>query len=155
MQFEELFSFLDRETGEVTTVSRDLLLEAEECGDDEEPDFPAWQRKEWEIAKRIVSADCFLKLPSKFDIHEWSIMEDFSRSVEHDRIREELLRAIQGAGAFRCFKDTLRRHRIEAAWFAFRTEALRQIAIDCARRIKLFGSKFQRRPVMQYWYGNR
>ena len=98
MQFEELFSFLDRETGEVTTVSRDLLLEAEECGDDEEPDFPAWQRKEWEIAKRIVSADCFLKLPSKFDIHEWSIMEDFSRSVEHDRIREELLRAIQAPG---------------------------------------------------------
>lgn len=117
VQFEESSSFLDRETGEVTIVSRELLLEAEECGDDEEPDFLAWQRN-------------LLKLPSKFDVHEWSIMQDFSRSVEHDRIREDLLRAIQGAGAFRYFKDTLRRHRMEAAWFAFRTEALRQIAID-------------------------
>ncbi len=130
VQFEESFSFLDRETGEVTTVSRDLLLEAEECGDDEEPDFPAWQRKEWEIAKLIVSTERFLKLPSTFDVHEWSIMEDFSRSVESDRIREELVHAIHGAGAFRNFKDTLRRQRMEAAWFAFRTEALRQIAVD-------------------------
>ncbi len=40
------------------------------------------------------------------------------------------MHAIHGAGAFRSFKDTLRRHRIESDWFAFRTEALRQIAID-------------------------
>jgi Uncharacterised protein family (UPF0158) len=43
-------------------------------------------------------------------------------------IGEDLLHAIHGAGAFRNFKDTLRRHGIESAWFAFRTEALRQIA---------------------------
>ncbi len=134
MQFEESPSFLDRETGQVETVARELLREAEESGDDEEVDLPAWQKAEWEIAKLIVSTNRFLPLPSKFDVHEWSIMEDFSRSVEHDRIREELMRAIHGAGAFRNFKDTLRRHRMEAAWFAFRTEALRQIAIDWCER---------------------
>jgi hypothetical protein len=69
-------------------------------------------------------------LPSKFDVHEWSIMEDFARSVQSDTIREDLLHAIHGAGAFRYFRDTLRRHRIEQTWFAFRTEALRQIAVD-------------------------
>ncbi|PYT20437.1 MAG: hypothetical protein DMG57_42175 [Acidobacteria bacterium] len=57
-------------------------------------------------------------------------MQDFSRSVESDRIREDFLHAIQGAGAFRNFKDTLQRHRIESAWFAFRAEALRQIALN-------------------------
>jgi hypothetical protein len=51
-------------------------------------------------------------------------MQDFSRSVESNRIREDLLHAIHGAGAFRNFKD-----RIEPAWFAFRAEALRQIAL--------------------------
>jgi hypothetical protein len=59
-----------------------------------------------------------------------AIMQDFSRWVESDRIREDLLRAIHGAGAFRNFKDTLRRHRIESAWFAFRAEALRQITLN-------------------------
>jgi len=57
-------------------------------------------------------------------------MQDFSRSLESDRIREELLHAIHGAGAFRNFKDALRRHRIEPGWFAFRGEALRQIALN-------------------------
>ncbi len=130
MQFDESSSFLDRDTGQVETVSDVLLGEAEDSGDDEEPDLPTWQKQEWEIAKRIVSTDRFQKLPTKFEVHEWAIMQDFSRSVESDRIREDLLLAIHGAGAFRNFKDTLCRHGIESAWFAFRAEALRQIALD-------------------------
>lgn len=129
IQLDESSSFLDRDTGQVETVSHDLLRAAE-AGDEEEPDLPEWQEDEWEIAKRIVSTDRFEKLPTKFQVHEWAIMEDFARSVESDRVREDLLDAIHGAGAFRNFKNTVRRHRIEPAWFAFRAEALRQIAVD-------------------------
>ena len=68
MQFDESSSFLDRDTGQVETVSHVLLSEAEEADDDEEPDLPAWQKQEWEIAKRIVSTDGFQKLPTKFDV---------------------------------------------------------------------------------------
>lgn len=128
--FDESTSFLDRDTGQVETVSHDLLRMAEECGDDEEPDLPAWQKQEWDIAKRIVSTDRFEKLPTKFEVHEWSIMRDFSYSVESDQVREDLLNAIHGTAAFRYFKDVLRRRGIESAWFAFRSEALRQIAIN-------------------------
>src|ERR1700674_3203950 len=130
MQFDESSSFLDRDNGRVETVSQVLLREAEESGDDEEPDLPTWQKQEWEIAKRIVSTDHFQKLPTKFEVHEWAIMQDFSRSVESDGIREDLLHSIHGVGAFRNFKDTLRRHRIESAWFAFRAETLRRIALN-------------------------
>lgn len=130
MQFDESSSFLDLDTGQVETVSRDLLREAEESGDDEAPDLPEWQQQEWEIAKRIISTDRFRKLPTKSEVHEWAIMEEFSLEAESDEVREDLLRAIHGPGAFRMFKDTIRRHRIEAAWFAFRAEALRQIALD-------------------------
>jgi hypothetical protein len=56
-------------------------------------------------------------------------MRDSAHSVASDSIREELLSVIQGAGAFRHFKATLR-HRVESASFTFRTEALRQIALD-------------------------
>ena len=130
MQFDESPSFLDRDTGHVETVSHVLLRQAEESGDAQEPDLPTWQKQEWEIAKQIVSTDRFQMLPTKFEVHEWAIMQEFSRSVESDRIREDILHAIHGAGAFRNFKDTLRRHGIESAWFAFRAEALRQIALN-------------------------
>jgi hypothetical protein len=129
MQFDESLSYLDLVAGEVVTVSENLLRDAEEHGD-EEPDLPDWQKDEWEIAKRIVSTDRFRPLPTKFDVHEWEIMQDFSRSAGSDAIRDDLLRAIRGDGAFRNFKDTVRRLGIESAWFAFRANALRQIALD-------------------------
>ena len=130
MQFDEYLSFLNRDTGEVASVSRELLSAAEEDSE-EAPDLPKWQEPEWELAKQIVSTDSFLRLPTKYDIHEWEIMEDFTNSaVMPSKIREELQYAIHGAGAFRHFKATVRRHDIEEAWFAFRTESLREIAID-------------------------
>jgi hypothetical protein len=113
----------------VVTVSEDLLRDAEDRGGGE-PDLTDWKKDEWEMAKRIVSTDRFKPLPTKFDVHEWGIMQDFSSSVESEDIRDELSRAIHGAGAFRNFKDTVRRLGIESVWFAFRTEALRQIALD-------------------------
>ena len=129
MQFDESSSFLDLDTGCVETVSNDLLREADESVD-EEPDLPAWQKEEWQVAKRIALTDRFQQLPTKFDVHEWAMMQEFSTSVASDRVRQELLKSFHGAGAFRHFKDTLRRHQIESAWFAFRGEALRQIAVD-------------------------
>ena len=54
MQFDESSFFLDLDTGHVETVSNDLLGQADESVG-EEPDLPAWQKQEWEIAKRIVS----------------------------------------------------------------------------------------------------
>jgi hypothetical protein len=83
-----------------------------------------------EIARQIVFSGRFLKLPTKFEVNDWSIMQEFSSSVESDRIREDLERAIHGSDAFRYFKDTIRRHGIEQDWFAFRQAALRKIAVD-------------------------
>jgi hypothetical protein len=77
-QFDEASSFLDLDAGQVETVSKALLSEADGSGD-EEPHLPAWQKEEWEIARRIVSTEGFVQLPTKFDIHEWAIMQDFSR----------------------------------------------------------------------------
>src|SRR5579863_9180125 len=87
MQFDEQLSFLDLDTGQVETVSRELLGMAEEGDDEEEPDPPEPEDEEWALAKRIASSDRFVKLPTQFDVHEWSIMEEFSLSVESARIR--------------------------------------------------------------------
>jgi hypothetical protein len=130
MQSDDALSFYDRETGEVETVSKDLLGEAEDYRTDEMPDIPEWQEDEWETVKRIVAKESFVRLPTKFDIHEWQILSDFSNEVESEEIRAELLDAIHGAGAFRSFKAAVRRRGIEDEWYKFRAEALRQIAID-------------------------
>jgi hypothetical protein len=64
LQLEGSSSFLDPDTGHVETVSNELLRKAEETS--EEPDLPAWQKQEWQVARRIVSAGRFMELPSKF-----------------------------------------------------------------------------------------
>jgi hypothetical protein len=131
MQIEERPSFLDLETGRVVAVSLDMIraaeeteLESDDGSDESELD------EEWEFAKRVAFLDRVKKLPTKFDIHEWAIMEGFSQSVASDRIRRDLLRAIHGSGAFRYFKDTIQRYRIENDWCGFRDQALLRIAID-------------------------
>ncbi|HEY1495549.1 MAG TPA: UPF0158 family protein [Candidatus Solibacter sp.] len=126
MQFDEMSSYVDTLTGKVHTVTLDEIRAAEE--DEEEPDP---DDEEFAIPWRICFVDkTMLKLPDKREVDEWSIMEEFSESVKNARIRDELLNAIRGAGAFRYFKDTVKRHRIEQEWYAFRDAALRQIAID-------------------------
>jgi hypothetical protein len=133
-QFAEFLSFVNLDTGEVKMVSKELISEAEEIGDDEELDIPKWQEREWELAQRIVASDRFERLPTKFDVHEWSIMQDFALSIDPGEIRSDLLDAIHGGGAFRNFEYALRVHRIEPDWFEFRTDALRQIAIDWCKK---------------------
>lgn len=136
MQFDELPCFLDVDIGKLVTVSRSTLQKVE-ANEGEEPDLPDWQGDEWETAKQIASGDRFERLPDQYDVHEWDIMEEFAESVESTGIREELLNALHGKGAFRHFKDTVRRHRIEKDWFAFRTEALRQIAVEWCEERKI------------------
>jgi hypothetical protein len=79
---DESPSYLDLDTGQVVSVSEELLSEAEEPGN-EDPELLDWQKDEWEIAKRIASTDRFLELPTQFDVHEWEIMQDFSRSADN------------------------------------------------------------------------
>jgi len=137
LQSDEYRTCLDLDTGQVESVDRQLLRMAEDLADDEEPELPGWQKPQWEIAKRMISTDRFVALPSKHDIHEWQIMEDFSRSVRSEKIREELLIAIHGTGAFRMFKQTSRRLGVEDAWYEFRAEAIKEIARDWCKDHKI------------------
>ena len=129
MPSDEHYYYLDRRTGKVEFVSREVLGVAEEEGTVE--DVLEWQRNEFEAAQAIFADwDRFEKLPTKYDIHEWGIMRDFAESVEPERLNDELQNTIHGAGAFRYFKDTLRSYRREKDWYAYRAEVLRDIAIE-------------------------
>jgi len=125
---DEHSAFLNRQTGELVTLSGEELSAAEE--DDDIDDYPEWQQEVIIKAKEVLESDDFLALPSKFDIHEYSIMEDFCFSVADDKIRGGLLGKIRGSGAFRRFKNAIRMNGIEEDWYSFRQEAFEKIAID-------------------------
>jgi hypothetical protein len=125
---DEHSAFLNRNTGELVTLSGEELSAAEE--EDDIDKYPEWQQEMIAKAKEVLDSDDFLPLPSKFDIHEYSIMEDFCYSVKDDGIRDGLLYKIRGQGAFRRFRDDIRLNGIEDEWYRFRQEALEKIAIE-------------------------
>jgi hypothetical protein len=124
-QTDESASYLDPDTGEIVYVTDEMRSAVEEG---ELDDMPGWEREAVPKVREALESGRFLKLPSKFDVHEWAIMDRFSRGQENGRVREELLDAIHGAGAFRMFKSTIRRLGIEKAWYHFRDQAIKEIA---------------------------
>ena len=81
--------------------------------------------------KKLVreNSERFERLPTKYDIHEYRIMEEFVCSLEHGETRDYLENAIRGKGAFRRFKDGIRRFGFAERWYDFRAEAYKEIAI--------------------------
>ena len=83
-----------------------------------------------ELASLIeTSTGRFLRLPSPYDIHEYSIMESFVEKLPAGVVQDQLARAIRGKGAFRRFKDGIIRFDMEAAWYRYQAEAYRTLAI--------------------------
>ena len=54
----------------------------------------------------------FLRFPTKYDIHEYSIMESFIESLPPGAARQELAHAFRGKGAFRRFKNGIYYHTV-------------------------------------------
>ena len=131
---DDCTSYLDPETGEIMLVTEEeRALAEDECWED----APAWQREMIPKIRAALEGDRRLGLPDRFDIHEWSIMERFSRTQNIERIRSELLNAIHGAGAFRTFRSAIRRLGLEQTWYQFRDEALADIARSWLEEHKL------------------
>ena len=127
-QTEGSTAFLNRETGDVYT------LREEEAGLVEDgidlDDLPDWQRDDVDGVREVLESEDWLPLPTSFDVHEWAIMDEFSRAIDDPDLSDELLDAIRGAGAFRCFRDAIHRRGIHESWYSYKTAALGQIAAD-------------------------
>lgn len=124
--------FLDRNTGEVITVTDNEAPYVDEDAEGEDgdiADLPEWQRDSiLEVRRALRSAD-LIPLPSRLDVHEWNIMREFSDS-RPEPARSELLAALHGRGAFRAFRRSLDMLDLRDEWFEHRDAALRKIARD-------------------------
>lgn len=100
-------SFVDSKTGEVVVVV------------DGQPESA-------ELRARVVSGgEQFVKIEPASSREQYKWMEQFVAMVEDPALRERLLIAIDGKGAFRRFKDVLLNYPVERErWFTYRGDLL-------------------------------
>ena len=105
--------FLDLETGDSVFLADELITGLDNEG------------LEDEIEENL---ERYLRLPTKFEIHEYHIMEEFIWTLKGERA-DKLDCAIRGRGAFRRFKDLVDRMGISQQWYDFQAEYYRKLAI--------------------------
>jgi len=116
-------AFLNRKTGEVLTMNdqqRALLENSQPVHDLSEGQHA--------VREAMESGD-LLELPSKFEHHEYSIVERFCESINEPRQKRKLLKAIRGKRAFRDFQKVLGKLGIEQRWLGFRNRELEELAV--------------------------
>jgi len=119
--------FLDPESGEILLITEDDQLALEQAEDEL---VPEWQREHLQEARKLLDSNRGLRLPNSFDIHEWSIMENFCYTIVETGTRETMLDSIHRKGAFSRFREVLERFDLQQEWFSFRESAFKQIARD-------------------------
>ncbi len=103
----EMSSFLNLETGEV------LMLVEGNADDDSRRN------------SALMEPDVFVAIDPASSREQYRWMERFVASVEDETLRERLIIAIDGKGAFRRFKDVLLHYPGERErWFSYRADLL-------------------------------
>lgn len=124
---DEHFAYLNPQTGELLTLSTEEISSVEENLPTD--DYPEWQQALISKARDVLASNDYLRLPTRYDIHEYAIMEQFCSSLTDERLAQTLLNQIHGSGAFRRFKQTIHRYGVEQEWYRYRAAALEAIAI--------------------------
>jgi hypothetical protein len=145
---DEVTSYLDVETGEVIPVFDDARRDLEAVSALLPGDFPsgslddrraaladAIENADYLSSEPMLIEDAFLvergagtryvEVPRVTSSVGHQMMEAFIATVRAPALRDRLDDAIRGRGAFRRFKDTLRRESDETdRWYAFKRERL-------------------------------
>ena len=113
---EVFTSFWDTKTGKTVYLADPLMMDMTE-------DDKALAAAIEDMPER------FLRFPTKYEILQYRIMEDFIDQLSPGKAQEELAHVIRGKGAFRRFKQSVRFHGLEQHWYDYLAEAYRELAI--------------------------
>ena len=69
-------------------------------------------------------------LPTRYDINEYEMMEDFAETIEDTRLQNQLHISLNGRGAFRRFKDTCINFDNIDDWNKYRDQKYKEFAIN-------------------------
>lgn len=127
---EGYIMFLNIRTGEYLMVNEDNLRKVEHMKDLQ--DLSGVQEYEKEEIMEILDIEenfeDYEALPTKFDLDEHSIMEDFIETLEDRKVIEQLEEALIGKGAFRRFKDIIKTHGLNNKFNHYREQVFLEIA---------------------------
>lgn len=137
--------FLDLETGEVISLSEEIIHELktrlsddelDEMEDhieyvefDEEPDIPDWMTDEMEMILEILLDESgrYIRIPERQNRIAYQSMNAFLDTIQDPLLKEDLSAALNGKGAFRKFKDALVRFpRERKRWHGHNAKAMKK-----------------------------
>ena len=96
IQFEESRTFLNIKTGEIIVVTSDDLTAEDEESIDHLPD---WEQEDRKVANDVVeNFENYKELPTKYELNEYEMMEDFCLTVSDQRKQDILLSLLKGKG---------------------------------------------------------
>ena len=127
IQPDEVPIYFDKSKGEFLHIN-ERFFRAIEFGKTKEDFSQDWEKETFEQAKDVRNSDQYVRIPTNRDIHEWDIMKDFCYTIDDEDVKDDLLNAIHGRGAFRMFKDKIRHYGIREDWFDFRDKEFTKIA---------------------------
>lgn len=81
-----------------------------------------------ELAEIEAHWDHYIQLPSKYDVNDYHIMEEFIWNLDDEQQQNQLENAISGRGAFHYFRDLVDQFEITQKWYNFRETAYEKIA---------------------------
>ena len=123
---QENNDYLNKETYEIVIVSDEDFRLAEEKLDN---DIPLWQLKSIELANEVMYSDTYISLPTKYDIHDYKIMEKFCFSL-NDELSDICLYEIKRKKAFANFKNFTHKFNLTNRFYEFKNEIYKEIAIN-------------------------
>jgi len=123
----ESCSYLNLKSGEIILIA-DEEIRAVENGDDIS-EQAEWYKEALAAAKEFLqNQDQYLELPTKYELNEYRIMENFVDLIPIEEQREEMLNLIRGKGAFSRFKQGIERFLLKEKWYQYRDLEIRKFA---------------------------
>jgi hypothetical protein len=127
-QSPESSAFLNKNTGRVMFLAGEKPRTADE--NDQTERSSEWQNCVLAVLNRIIEeSGTSIPLPSKVEIDERGIMEEFCASVRDSKTRATLCSLIYSEDAPQQIENAIRECKIADAWYKFRHDALKEIAI--------------------------
>lgn len=151
--------FLDRETGEVVVLSEDIIRktqetlsrsyddveEFEDVEPDEIPEIPEWMEDEVELALDVLvnEQDRYIRIPERSTVDTYTAMKEFAEALDTEPLKDQLLKALDGQGSFRKFKDLLGPFPKERKlWYSMNAKAARKEIEEWLRTIGIYQDSY-------------
>ena len=132
-EFDESILRLDTETGKLVNVLRSVMDDVEEENEEAINDYSEWMKDMAEEAEAVLNDDKerFVEIPKISSDETYEFMERFIWDIKDGRVRNKLLRAINGKGAFRRFKDTISEWPdLEKQWYEYEDDSIKKEILD-------------------------